>query len=196
VTATRRIGVFGGTFSPIHIGHLVLAQTALETLQLEQVVFVPAGEPPHKRNQTVMARAEDRFQMVQLAIADNERFHASRYEVDSNGPCYTINTLEAIERDLGPDVALYLLVGGDWAGQVHLWHRGEEILRRYHVAAVQRGHQQIEANGDWPLLTIPMPTLDISSSMIRQLIQEGREIRYLVPGPVARYIAEHGLYRK
>lgn len=196
MSATRRIGIFGGTFNPIHIGHLVLAQTALETLRLEQVVFVPTGKPPHKRGQTALAPAEDRFQMVQLAVADNRRFNASRHEVDSNGPCYTIHTLEAMERELGPNAELYLLVGGDWAGQVHLWHRGEEILQRYHIAAVPRGNQHLEANGDSPLLTISMPAIDISSSMVRQLVQEGRDIRYLVPKPVADYIAKHGLYRK
>lgn len=196
VTATRRIGVFGGTFNPIHIGHLVLAQTALETLHLEQVIFVPTGEPTHKRGQGDLAPAEDRFRMIEIATADNKQFSVSRYEVDSTDPSYTIHTLEALDRDLGSDVDLYLLVGGDWAGQVHLWHRGKEILERYQVAAVQRGRQPIEANGDSSLLTLPMPTIDISSSMIRRLIQEGRDIRYLVPSPVASYIAERQLYRR
>ncbi len=191
----RRLGVFGGTFNPLHIGHLVLAQTAVESLRLDQVIFVPTGEPPHKRNQGDLVPAEHRFRMVELATGDNRKFFVSRFEIDRPGPRYTIETLEAIQQQSEPETELYLLVGGDWAGQVHLWHRGEEILRRYHVAAVPRGSNRIEKNGDYPLLPIPMPIIDISSSLIRRLLREGREIRYLVPDTVARYIAEHRLYR-
>ncbi|MFH1737441.1 MAG: nicotinate-nucleotide adenylyltransferase [bacterium] len=194
MTATQRVGIFGGTFNPIHIAHLVLAQTALETLQLQQVIFIPTGEPPHKRARKDLAPAEDRYRMVQLAIAGNEQFSVSRREIDTDGPSYTIKTLETIEKNLEPDCEIYLLVGGDWAGQIQQWHRGKEILQRYRVAAVQRGNHNTE--GDSSLLAIAMPTIDISSSMIRQILRDGRDARYLVPEPVARYIAEHDLYRR
>jgi nicotinate-nucleotide adenylyltransferase len=186
-----RVGVFGGTFNPVHIAHLALAQAACETLDLKQVIFVPAGEPPHKRSQADLAPAEHRYRMVQLAVADNPRFTVSRFEIDFKGPCYTIQTLEALERDLGPDTELVLLVGGDWAGQVRHWFQGEKILSRYSVASAGRRNGNSQADS---CAIIDMPIMDISSSMIREYIRTKRSIRYLVPQSVFEYIHAHGLY--
>jgi len=186
-----RVGVFGGTFNPIHVAHLVLAQAALETLELRQVIFMPAGQPPHKRSQTDLAPAEHRHRMVQLAIADNPQFTVSRFEIDFPGPCYTIHTLEALERDLGPETELILLMGGDWAGQIRHWYQGDKILSRYSIATAGRGNGNSQPDSH---TCIDMPMMDLSSSMIREHIRAGKSIRYLVPESVFEYIHTHRLY--
>ncbi len=198
---SQKFGVFGGTFNPIHIGHLILAQTAIDKLELEHALFVPSGTPPHKHDENELAPAEDRLRMVELAITGNDRFRASRIEIDSDRPSYTIHTLDTIQQELGSQVEIILLVGGDWAGQVHEWYQGDKLLQRYQVVAIERSGHTAEhgcqkGHGGIPesMPTLPMPTIDVSSTMIRRRLREGSSIRYLVPDSVLSYIREHGLY--
>lgn len=192
----KRTGVFGGTFDPVHIGHLAAAQAALETLGLDRVVFVPAGRPPHKLGRR-LSESRHRLAMVRLAIKGNSRFAASASEIVSPGPSFTVNTLERIASD-GKGQRLHLLIGTDQAQQLDTWMNPERIFSLAEVDVLARpGYQANMIPGRWRDLvrTVEIPRLEVSSSLIRGLASKGRSVAYLVPAPVAAYIARHGLYR-
>jgi nicotinate-nucleotide adenylyltransferase len=193
----RRIGVFGGTFDPIHTGHLAAAQAAMEILGLDKVVFVPAACPPHKRGQA-LADARHRLAMVRLAARDNPHFEVSSAEIDAAGPSFTVDTLEVLKARCGP-CRLHLLMGLDQALQLDTWRRPERILTLAEVDVLSRpGFDPAAIPLKWRRLvrTVEVPGLEISSSLVRNLAGRGLSISYLVPSAVARYIHRHGLYRK
>lgn len=188
----------GGTFDPIHHGHLFAAEEARHALGLHRVVFVPAGRPWQKDRADVTP-GEQRYEMTKLATDDNPFFEVSHTELDREGPTYTIDTLRAIREDR-PDVdELYFITGADAIQQILSWKRPEEALELATFVAVSRpGHdlgviESLEV-GD-SIVRLEIPALAISSTDIRARVAEGRPIRYLVPDAVARYIAERGLYR-
>ena len=198
-----RIGLLGGTFDPIHFGHLILAETARDTLRLDKVYFVPAADPPHKLG-GVVARAEDRITMLQMAIEDNDAFTISLIDVERKGPDYTADMLEiARERLLEPGDDLWFLMGLDSMIDFPNWHEPERIRQLARLAAATRPGFDI----DWTPLEkalpgishevtlLPMPGVDISSNNIRRRILHGSSIRYLVPECVRQFILETGLYR-
>lgn len=193
----KRIGIFGGTFDPIHLGHLAAAQASLEDLRLEKVIFVPAGRPPHKCRRRLTGSGH-RLAMVRLAIRGNRGFHLSPAEADSRQTSFTANTLKTIGDELGR-CRLHLLIGMDQALQLDSWKHPEQIFSLAEVDVLTRpGYRADGIPRHWRDMVklVAVPGLDISSSFVRRMAGAGRSIRYLVPGPVADYVRARGLYRR
>jgi nicotinate-nucleotide adenylyltransferase len=207
VVGLSRIGVLGGTFDPPHIGHLVLAEYAAGTLGLSHVLFVPAAEPPHKRNQT-RASVEHRVAMVQSAIAQNSRFILSRVDVDRPGPHFTLDMMRIISAQY-PHNELYFLMGGDSFRDLPTWHRPQEIIQICKLGVMARPYPN---RADWDLhpemhedvipglaqsvTLIEAPLLDVAAKDIVARLHQQKTVRYLVPEPVLDYIKAHGLYEE
>ena len=198
-----RLGIMGGTFDPIHIGHLACAEQAREACRLDGVVFMPAGDPWMKHGRR-LASAEDRFAMVSLAVRDNPRFDASRLEVDRAGETYTVDTLRALRRHYPTNVELYFLSGADAILRISEWHDATEVTELAHLIAVTRpGYRIDEARERYARAfgaglrvdQLEVTALSVSSTDLREKVRMGESIRYLVPQVVADYIEEHGLYR-
>lgn len=203
----RRIGLIGGTFDPVHYGHLVVAEEVYYALGLDEIVFIPAGEPPHKRGQIVTPAAE-RLAMLELAIAPNTHFSISRVDLERPGPSYTVDTLRLLREQWGDTVELYFVIGWDSLEDLASWYEPQGILQRldYLVAVHRPGHQEMPGYREQlevrlpgikqRLLTVAVPQLDISSSELRLRVAEGRPIRYQTPDSVVEYIREHNLYHE
>lgn len=196
----RRIGVMGGTFNPIHSGHLVAADEALVAFDLDEVVFVPAGRPWQKEGIDV-APAEDRYLMTVIATSSHPRFRVSRIEIDRDGPTYTVETLGLLKETLG-DVDLSFITGADAVLEILSWKDPEEVLRRARfIACTRPGYdldrlaKQMPEGLEERVDVMEIPALAISSTDIRRRVAERRPIRYLVPEGVATYIEKNGLYR-
>jgi len=185
----------GGTFDPIHLGHLIAASEALARLDLDRMLFVPTGRPWQK---TRYSDAEDRFIMTSLAAASHPRFAVSRMELDRTGPTYSADTLEQLRLFHGPDIKLFFIIGADAALKLGTWHGLERLRGLTEVVAVARPGFDLEAlkpEAHWPKVGVmQMPGIDISSSDIRARVSAGRPIDYLVPAEVMAYIRGHGLY--
>lgn len=191
-----RVGVMGGTFDPIHNGHLVAAEEVRHALALERVLFVPAGDPWQKGG-TSVSPADDRLEMVRRATADNDAFDVSRVDVDRGGPTYTIDTLRTLGEQL-PGDELFFITGADAILEILTWKDPQDVLGLGSFVAVTRpGHDLAGLRklgiGE-RVRSIEIPALAISSTDIRRRVREGRPIRYLVPAAVEDYIREHGLY--
>jgi nicotinate-nucleotide adenylyltransferase len=194
------VGIYGGIFNPPHLGHLVAAQEAHAQLGLDLVVWMPVGEPPHRSIEPDPG-AEVRLELVELAIAGDERFRTSRLELDRGGPSYTVDTLRAL-REQGPDDELFLILGGDQASALPRWREPEEILKLATVVVFARathsrnaiGVQLARLRGAEKLRFLDMPRIDISSTMVRRRAAAGSPIRYLVPDKVANFIGAQNLY--
>jgi nicotinate-nucleotide adenylyltransferase len=196
------IGILGGTFNPPHIGHLVMAQEALDQLGLDRVLLMPVAVPPHKEARDDPGAAA-RVDLCRLAVGDDDRFDVSTLEVDRGGASYTVDTLRLFH-DLEAEHDLIFIVGGDMAQSLPGWREPEAILALARLAVAEREGVRREDiarrleplhNGD-RVLFFDMPRIDVSSSAIRRRVAEGRPIRYLVPDAVAAAIAERGLYRQ
>ena len=196
----RRLGVMGGTFDPIHHGHLVTAEEALWQFELDEVLFVPTGEPWMKEDSRVTP-PEDRYLMTVIATAGNPHFSVSRVEIDRLGPSYTRDTLSALREGEGEGAELYFITGADAILEIFHWKDPEEVLSLAHVIAATRPGYDIarfeaEAPTRHPNVSVmTVPALAISSTDIRGRVAEGRPIRYLVPEGVKTYIDKAGLYR-
>lgn len=196
-----RIGILGGAFNPLHIGHLVCAQETLLQLGLERVLFVPVGQAPHRVLESDPG-GEARREMIELAIADDARFELSRAELDRSGPSYTADTLQEM-REQVPDDDLVLILGGDQAAALPGWHEPERVLELATVAVVERtgwshnavGIKVSRLKGAERIRYLDMPIMQVSSTLIRRRVREGSPLRYLVPDPVVGYIEANGLYR-
>lgn len=196
-----RIGIMGGTFDPIHYGHLVAAEQVFGSLGLDVVIFMPAGCPAFKRNRQV-STGEDRYAMTLLATSDNPHFLVSRFEVDRTGITYTADTLARM-RELYPDnVSLYFITGADAIADIVQWRDAERIARSAQlVGATRPGYdlgkaQATISHSPYPFKVtyLEVPALAISSSHIRERVRSGQSIRYLTPEPVDGYIRKRGLY--
>ncbi|GGN03767.1 putative nicotinate-nucleotide adenylyltransferase [Thermus composti] len=185
-----RIGLFGGSFDPIHLGHLLAASEAAEALGLDRVLFVVAARPPHK---TPVAPPEARYEMVLLATAEDPRFCPSRLELDRPGPSYTVDTLEEARR-LFPRDELFFITGADAYRDVLTWKEGRRLPELATLVAVARPGYALEGV-PLPVLPLYVPEVGISSTEIRRRLKEGRSVRYWVPRPVEVYLAKHALYR-
>ena len=183
-----RIGIFGGSFDPIHHGHLILARAAREELGLDRIVFIPANMSPHKTD-TRPATAEDRWNMVKLAIRGEDAFTASDVELRRPAPSYTVDTLRDFRAEQ-PDDEFVLLIGADNVAKFDTWREPQEIRRLAPIAVLDRAGN--EAAHDWPVVR---RQIDISSTDIRTRVTAGCSIRYLTPASVCDYITAQGLYR-
>lgn len=191
-----RLGVFGGSFDPLHLGHLIVADDAAATLSLDRVLFVPAGQHPFKSS-AAGAPADLRGRMVEESISGSARFGIDRRELERAGPSYTVETLEGLRSDHA-GAELFLLVGSDILGEIEQWHRSAELPRLATVVALARAGvagNQASAAG-FVHRSIPVTGVDISSTEVRRRVRLGEPYRYLVPDPVYRIIVEHSLYRE
>ena len=198
----RRIGVLGGTFDPIHLGHLIIGEEARARLDLAEVVFVPARDPWRKARRD-LAHVSDRLAMVNMAVEGNPAFSVSTVDLNREGPSYSVDTLMDIQEEKGREAELYLILGFDALADVPYWHEPARLASLAHLVAARRFGIEV----DWPALehAIPsarehitlldMPLVIISSTEIRRRVAEGESIRYWVPARVEAYIHEHGLYR-
>lgn len=189
-----KIGLLGGTFNPVHTGHLILAQECWAVLGLEKVIFIPAYLPPHKPLEGDVS-APDRLNMLRLALEGDGRFDISTFEVDKGGRSYSINTIRHIEEQYGDRSELYFLTGGDSADTLPAWKDIDRILEKVNfVIATRPGWTGMTPYEDRVTRMI-IPSIDISSSVIRRRVEEKQPIDYLVPDKVVRYIRKKGLYR-
>lgn len=187
------IGLFGGSFDPIHHGHLLVAQAVTEALGLEQLRFVPAREQPFKAGRHRSA-PEHRAAMVELAIAGEPRFAVERCELARPGPSFTVDTLRAL-REREPGRSFALLLGADSAAELHLWREAAAIPGLAHLVVFARAGSAVPAAVPAEGRTVvPVPAIDISATEIRRRVRAGRSIRYWVPDAVAEYVARHRLY--
>ena len=211
------IGLFGGTFDPVHFGHLRLATELAEAFRLERVVFLPAGLPYH-RGRSAHASAEERLTMLKLAVARDPRFDVDDRELRREGETYTCDTLAEIRAERGPDAALVFLIGSDAFASIGTWHRWTELFDLAHFAVAIRGDDtQWATKGPgafprevWPritlnlrellsapsgkVMTFAMTPLAISSTALRELSAAGSSIRYLTPDPVVEFVRSHRIY--
>lgn len=197
-----RLGIMGGTFDPIHWGHLVTAEATRHQFNLDTVLFIPAGQPPHKEGRQVSS-AEDRYLMTFLAITNNPIFHISRIEIDRPGESYTYDTIAKL-RETYDLTELFFITGADAMREILTWHRAEELLRMCHFVAASRPGftlsdymqqetlQKLEREGSIHLIEVP--AMAISSTDLRRRVTVGEPIKYLVPENVENYIYKNRLY--
>ncbi|MFM7592415.1 MAG: nicotinate-nucleotide adenylyltransferase [Isosphaeraceae bacterium] len=193
-----RVGLFGGTFDPIHQGHLILAEFCREACSLDKVVFVVAGEPPHKGRPRTAAR--HRLEMVELAIAGNDAFEATDIEISRPGPHYTYETLE-LTTAARPGDELFFIIGADSLADLPGWRRPERIFELATIVVVNRPgidsqliSQFSPPEGAQPIIQVPMPDIGIASRSLRSRLAESKSIRYMVPRAVEMYLRHHRLY--
>lgn len=193
---TMRLGVFGGSFNPPHVGHLAVAEAAAEAARLDRVLWIPAATPPHKRDDPTLASAADRLAMVRLATAGNDRFEVSDVEVARDGVSFTVDTLRALAAER-PDAAWHLILGGDSLAAFPTWRDPDGILALARLLVYARPGTPPEV----PRALVPHvdvvdgPMLDLSSTALRARIAGGHSVRYLVPDGVRAYVEDHALYR-
>ncbi|MFZ0323779.1 MAG: nicotinate-nucleotide adenylyltransferase [Actinomycetes bacterium] len=192
----RRLGVMGGTFDPVHQGHLVAANEVASLFLLDEVVFVPTGAPWQKTERHVTP-AEDRYLMTVIATASNPRFSVSRVDVDRGGPTYTTDTLRELRRERGDDVDLYFITGADALDQILGWRDAEQLFELAHFVGVTRPGHHLSAVGlpASKVSLVEVPALAISSTDVRERVETSRPVWYLVPDGVVQYIAKRGLYQ-
>jgi len=189
----ERLGVFGGTFDPIHVGHLVTAVNVRHSLSLDRVLLVVAHDPWQKAG-SVTTRAEDRMAMVEAAVMDVPGLEASDIELQRSGPSYTADTLAELHRR-HPDAELHLILGTDAAAGLPTWERAEEVQRLAALVVVTRpGAEDLAAPPGWVHRVLEVPRLEVSSTDLRARFADGRPLDYLVTAPVQRLIRERGLY--
>ncbi len=202
----RHVGLLGGTFDPIHYGHLVIAEEVRTVLHLAEMVFVPAGHPPHKPGR-IVTEAQHRLAMLELAIASNPHFTISLVDLERPGPSYTVETLQVLRQQWGAQTAIYFVIGGDSLEDLLAWYDPAGILQQLTaLVAVQRpGYEEAAGYRDTlearlpgikqRLIMVQAPQLDISATDLRRRVAESRPIKYQTPEAVERYIIEYGLYR-
>ena len=192
----NRLGVMGGTFDPIHHGHLVAASEVADFLGLDEVIFVPTGQPWQKEDRKV-SPAEDRYLMTVIATASNPRFSVSRVDIDRPGETYTIDTLQDLRAERGSEAEFYFITGADALAMMISWRDAEELFKLAHfVGCTRPGHQLTLTDLPADRLTLlEIPALAISSTECRERVRGGHPIWYLVPDGIVQYISKRGLYR-
>ncbi len=188
----KKIAIFGGTFDPVHEAHLVVAREAATRFELDQVLFVPAAHPPHKRGATAAA-FEHRYRMIELACQAGERFVPSRLE-EGEGPSYSILTIEKLRRQLTPEDRIFFLIGADAFAEIRTWHRWQDVIRLVEFIVVTRPGHDYEVPEGARVYRLETVTLPVSSSEIRDKLAAGEDVAELPPA-VRDYIRAHNLYR-
>ncbi len=198
----RKAGILGGTFDPVHIGHLILAEEAWFQLGLDRVYLVPAGDPPHKRDRR-LAAVEHRVRMAELATADVDYAMVSRVDADRPGPHYTVDMVQLLEQQEGPDTDLYFLMGMDSLRDLPTWYKADWLVEHVRLVALSRHDVAL----DWEqletalpgvrrrVIILDMPELEIASHVLQERVRRGQPIRHQVPRAVEAYIHKHNLYR-
>ena len=197
----KRVGIFGGTFDPIHMGHLIVAETIMDEFHLDKVVFIPAAVPPHKLDKQI-SPAKHRYMMTMLATCSNPRFQVSDMEMHRQGPSYSRDTLAQLLEEHGSDTEFYFIVGADSVENLHTWNRIDELLTMCHFIGASRPgcmpDMEKIAQRFGPLAEkihcLETPELEISSTEIRHRVGQKRTIRYIVPETVEQYIYKEKLY--
>ena len=199
----RKIGLMGGTFDPVHHGHLLMAEAVREQYGLDKVLFIPAAQPPHKQGRKV-APAYMRLLMTEMAVCDNPYFEVSQIELHREGPSYSVDTLRELRSLHGSETEFYFITGADAVNELATWHEPEELLRLCHfIAATRQGcalnlprlrRELGERVVRERIHELSTPELEISSTNIRARIRVGLSIKYLVPGTVEAFIYKEGLY--
>ncbi len=198
----KKIGIMGGTFNPPHIAHLAMAQWALECLELDEVRFIPTGKIPHKDSSDA-ASASDRLEMVRLSVKGNPKFSADPIETEREGYSYSYETLEILKKQ-NPDAKLFFIMGADSLDYLEKWKNPDRIFKCCTVAAIsrmgytddamQRKKAELEKQFNGCIELISMPLIEVSSTMLRHMIREGKSLRYLVCDEVMEYIAKNKIY--
>lgn len=198
--------LFGGSFNPIHIGHLIVARSAAEQLGITRIILIPSAQPPHKHAHK-LAPAGHRLEMAGLAVEEDPLFEVSDVELQRSGPSYTMLTIEAFREELGPDVELHWLIGADSLPELWSWYRVDELVDACRIViAVRPGYEEPDLTPLTAKLSavqierlreavLPTPLIDISATNIRSRVAESLPIRHLVPESVRRYIEQQQLYR-
>lgn len=197
----KRIGVYGGTFNPIHLGHLITAEAVREEFHLHKIIFVPTGNPPHKRSDVLDAR--HRYAMTALAIMDNPYFVISDVEVKRDGYSYTIDTIRSLKKEYGEDASLFFIAGTDTIHELPTWKYIDDLLKLCHFVGATRpdGSEMIDtiieyfgALGKEKIHRLDTPELEISSTDLRARLQAGHSVRYMIPKSVVEYIYDNEIY--
>lgn len=201
----RKVGIMGGTFDPIHIGHLILGEKTYEQLGLDKIYFMPSGNPPHKTHREGRATDEQRVDMVALAVEGNSHFELSLLEMHPDGYTYTYKTLEKLCRE-HPDTEYYFIIGADSLFSFEYWMEPEKICQQCKLVVAVRDHvsrtaleekaAELSEKFHGEFLLLDTENIDISSNMLREWIQSEQSIRYYVPDQVVQYIEQHEIYRK
>jgi nicotinate-nucleotide adenylyltransferase len=202
----QKIGLFGGSFNPIHNGHLIVARSVAETLQLDRVVILPSRTPPHKSEDRSLAAGDHRAAMAKLAIEGEPGFEFSDHDLTCDGPSYTLNTIAHFRQAASLHAEIFWIIGADSLLELHTWHRVRDLAGACRIVTAARrgfdpgGLDQLSEVLDSPALdqlladVLETPHIDISSTGIRRRALQGKSLRYLVPEPVLEYIARNGLY--
>ena len=199
----HRVGILGGTFDPIHIGHLMMAEAVRDEYELENVLFIPAAQPPHKLGRKI-SPAEDRYLMTVLATCSNPNFEVSDIEMNRPGPSYTIDTISQLITQYGKGTEFFFITGADAIQEIHTWDRIDELLELCHFIGASRQGCLPDVNqikesfgelGKRKIHRLETPELEISSTDIRNRIKKGYSIKYIVPSCVEQYIYKEGLYK-
>ena len=199
----RRIGIMGGTFDPIHIAHLAIAEQVREAFGLDLVLFIPAANPPHKQGRKVVP-AYHRLMMTQLAVYSNPCFHVSKQELERTGPSYSLLTVRELQERYGANAELYFITGSDTINELHTWYHIEELLKSCHFVGTTRPGAPVDKEAlvkcfgrlaEEKIHFLAVPELEISSTDIRERVRSGKSIKYLVPAAVEAYIIKEGLYQ-
>jgi nicotinate-nucleotide adenylyltransferase len=190
-----RIGILGGTFDPVHVGHLVAAVCVRQALALDTVLMIVANEPWQKVNERRVTKAEDRFSVVAAAVEGVDGVEASRIEIDRGGPSYTADTVEELLDRSGQPADLFLIVGGDLVNELDAWVRVDEVMKAATLVVVERGGVPTAPNPPgWRVERVEMPAIDLSSSELRTRFSDGRPVDFLIPAPAIERIRLLGLY--
>ena len=185
-----RVGLYGGTFNPVHNAHLLVAEQVGRTLSLDKVSFLPDMQPPHRDHKGTIA-ADLRVDMLKLAVADNPFFDIEMEEINRGGVSYTYDTIKAL-KERHPDTDYYFIIGGDMVDYLPTWNKIDQLVEMVNFVGVRRKGAKNEAQ--YPVIWVDVPTVAISSSDIRARVKSGQSIRYMVPRAVEDYIKEHQLY--
>lgn len=198
----KKVGIIGGTFNPVHLAHLMLAETAYETMELDEVLFIPSG-CSYMKDESIIVSAKDRVNMLGLALAENPHFALSMMEIERQGNSYTCETLRELSEKY-PDWELYFIMGADNLFDIENWKNPGEIFRYAHILVAVRGAKkrpdmevkmdELRMKYDAKISLLPIRHIDISSTTIREKVNNGLSIRYIVPDKVREYIEKHKLY--